>query len=577
MKKRVLALLMTCFMVSTMALTGCGANSEEANGSEESQAAASEQASQTSNDQAGADTNEDAGKKVLRLNLHSNPPDMDPQTSADTQSSEVLNEMLEGLVRMKEGGIIEVGSGLAESCDISEDGLVYTFHIRDAVWSDETPITAEDFVYSWKRALNPASASKSAYLLYPIKGGQAYNIGEGSAENVAIEAVDDKTLKVTLERPTPYFLSLTAYTAYMPVKKEFHENQKDQFASSVDNMICSGPFVITKWDQEQKIVLEKNPTYWDKENVNIDRIEYDMIVDLNTPVNLYETNQLDLIGVPTEYLAKYRTSQEFINLPRASSWYFQFNCENEFFSNFKIRKAFSLAVNRNVFVDTILANGSIVAGGLVPPAIPGLESNEGDFRAQSGQYMEDQGTMGDAAIEEANRLLDEGLKEIGKTKADLEASVYYLSEEGDLPKKLAQVFQQMWKQNLGVQLPIESATFKIKLDKEQKGDYSISTAGWNADYNDAMTYLDLWITDGIQNKARWSNKEYDLLIEKAMNTTGDERIQAMIDAEKILMEEMPVAPIYYKASNIVQRDYLKNVLKFPVGIMYEYKWADIVR
>jgi oligopeptide transport system substrate-binding protein len=485
--------------------------------------------------------------------------------------------MLEGLARMQEGGVIEEGSGLAESWDISEDGLVYTFKLRDALWSDGTAITAEDFVYSWKRALKPETASKAAYLLYPIKGGEAYSKGEGSESDVAVEAVDEKTLKVTLERPTPYFLSLTAYTAYMPVKKEFYESHKENFANGVDSMICSGPFVIKTWDQEQRIILEKNENYWDKENVNIDRIEYDMIVDLNTPINLYETNELDLIGVPTEYLAKYRTSSEFLNLPRASSWYFEFNCDNEFFSNLKIRKAFSMAVNRTVFVDTILANGSIVAGGLVPSAMPGLESKEGDFRSQSGQYMEDQGTMGDAAIEEANRLLDEGLKEVGKTRKELADSVYYLSEDGDHSKKLAQVFQQMWKQNLGIELPIESVTFKLKLDKEQKGDFAIALAGWNADYNDPMTYLDLWISDSAQNKARWSNEEYDLLIEKATNTTGDERMQAMIDAEKILMEEMPVAPIYYKASNIVQRDYLKNVLKFPVGITYEYKWADIVR
>lgn len=577
MKKRVLALLMTCFMVSTMALTGCGANSESTTEGTADQSTASETTAEKSSEDGQDTTSSSDEEKVLRLNLHSNPPDMDPQTTADTQSSEVLNEMLEGLARMQEGGVIEEGSGLAESWEISEDGLVYTFKLRDALWSDGTAITAEDFVYSWKRALKPETASKSAYLLYSIKGGEAYNKGEGSEADVAIEAVDEKTLKVTLERPTPYFLSLTAYTAYMPVKKEFYESHKENFANGVDNMICSGPFVIKTWNQEQRIILEKNENYWDKENVNIDRIEYDMIVDLNTPINLYETNELDLIGVPTEYLAKYRTAPEFLNIPRASSWYFQFNCENEFFSNLKIRKAFSMAVNRTVFVDSILANGSIVAGGLVPSAIPGLESKEGDFRSQSGQYMEDEGTMGDAAIEEANRLLDEGLKEIGKTREELADSVHYLSEEGDLPKKLAQVFQQMWKQNLGIELPIESVTFKLKLDKEQKGDYAFASAGWNADYNDPMTYLDLWISDSAQNKANWSNEEYDLLIEKATNTTGDERMQAMIDAEKILMEEMPVAPIYYKASNIVQRDYLKNVLKFPVGITYEYKWADIVR
>lgn len=564
--KKALMLLMTVLMVSTLSLTGCGGNQQDVGSTTEKES----DNKVTSTEETKANL-----EQILKINLGSNPPNIDPQTTTDDPSMIIINSTLEGLVRIKEGGVIEQGSGLAESWEISEDGKTYVFKLRDANWSDGTPITSSDFEYAWKRALKPETASQYSYVLYYIKGAEAYNKGEGLEEDVKITSIDEKTLEVELERPTPYFLSLTAFATYMPAQKLAVETFGDSYGAKPENTVSSGPFLLDTWAQEQKIVMVKNQNYWDAESVKLDRIECDLIVDINTPINLFETNELDMIGIPTEYLSKYRTSPEFINLARASSWYFQFNCENEFFSNEKIRKAFSLAVNRKAFVDNILANGSIVASGLVPSGIPGAENVDGDFRVQSGNYIKDQGTDGELAVKEAKILLEEGLNEIGRSKAELEEEIVYLAEDGDLPKKLAQAFQQMWKKNLELDVAIETVTFKLKLDKEQRGDFMFCFAGWNADYNDPMTYMDMWVTDGGQNRTGWSNVEYDKLIEKANNSIGNERMEAMIEAEAILMEEMPIAPVYYRARNIMQREYLKGLVRFPVGIPTEYKWGYI--
>ncbi|MCT4662377.1 MAG: peptide ABC transporter substrate-binding protein [Tissierellales bacterium] len=574
-KTKLLAVLLAAAMSMSVVLTGCGGGNAPAEPEKK------EEVTQTSTDAEKKEETKDsatdgeeklAAEQVLRINWGSNPPDLDPQTTTDQVSFEVVNACYEGLVRLQPDGKAYQDTGLAKSWEISEDKMTYKFMLRDAKWTDGTPITAEDFEYAWKRALDPATASQYAYMLYHIKGAQAYNAGEGSADDVAIKALDEKTLEVTLERPTPFFASLTSFITYLPAQKAAIEKHGDKYTSDVANMVFSGPFKITEWVQEQKLTLEKNEMYWDKENVKLDRIEGDMIIDINTPINLYETNELDAIAVQTEYLAKYRTSPEFGNLAIATTWYLQYNCEDPFFSNEKIRHAFSMAVNRKAFVDNVLANGSQVASGLVPGNMPG-KSGGGDFRTQSGEFVKDAGTDGQAAIDEANKLLDEGLAEIGKTREELAAHVSYLTGESDVAKKWAQAFQQMWKQNLGLEVPIETVSFKIRLERYNNKDFTLTMAGWGADYNDPMTFMDLFVTGGGQNTAYWSNPEFDALIEKATNTTGDERMQAMIDAEKILLDEQPISPIYFKARNFVQRDYVKGWVRYSVGVDNEWKWT----
>lgn len=558
-KSKILTMAVVSMMAFSLVLTGCGKTEEN------KENASTETVEGT---EAGL-----ADEQILRINLGANPPDLDPQTATDSVSYDIINSVYEGLVRIQPDGSVVEGGGLAESWTISEDGLTYTFKLRDANWSDGTPIKASDFEYSWKRALDPATASQYAYMLYPIKNAKAFSEKTGAADAIGIKTIDDKTLEVVLEAPTPYFLSLVAYKTYMPLKEEAYKAAGESYGTDITKMVFSGPFVIEEWNQEQNIVLAKNTNYWDAETVKLEQIKMDMIGDLNTPINLYETGELDGIGIPTEYLAKYRDSNEFKSMSTTSTWYLQYNCLNEYTKNVKIRKAFSLALDRQIFIDNVLANGSLFAGGLVPQGFPGMGG--GDFRELSGDHVKDVGVKGQEAIDEANKLLDEGLAEIGKTRADLEKDVTYLTEDVDVAKKYAQAFQQMWKENLGLNIQIETVTFKVKLDRENKGDFQISFSGWSADYLDAMTYMDLWITGGGNNKTNWSNKEYDALIAKATPAVGDERYQAMVDAEKILMDELPIAPVYFRARNTVEREYVKGWVKAPFGASNDWKWTYI--
>lgn len=559
--KRKMALILAILMILSVGLAGCG-------GSEPTPATATDQTEETT-----TETTTEAVEQVLRVNWGSNPPDMDPATTTDQVSIMILNDTLEGLVRLNPQGEAVMGSGLAESMTVSEDGTVYTFSLRDAKWDDGGAITANDVLFSWQRVVDPATAAQYAYQLYPIKNAKAINAGEMGMEEFGVAVLDKKTLQVTLERPTPYFLSLLGFITYYPVQEAKVVELGEKFATAPEYMVSSGPFKVETWMPEQKLNMVKNDQYWDAEAVKLERIEGDMLVDLNTPINLYETGELDTILVPSEYLDKYRDSSEFLTMPMATTWYMQYNCDDEFFSNVKIRKAFSMALNRSAFVNNVLANGSVVAGAFVPNGIPGKDG--GDFTAQTGITLKDVGTEGEAGITEANTLLDEGLAEIGKTREELAAHVSYLTGESDVAKKFGQAFQQMWKQTLGIEVPVESVSFAIRLDKYNAKEYTISLAGWGADYNDPMTFLDTMITGSGNNNSFWSNAEYDALIEKATATQGVERMDAMIEAAKILDEEMPIAPIYYRARNVVEKPHVKGLVRFPVGVDNEFKWTYI--
>ena len=564
--KRLLALLLVVLMTVTF-FAGC--TQTEPATTQEPEATTEEPATE----EPATEEPAPEAEQILRLNWGSNPPDLDPQTTTDTVSFQVLNATLEGMVRLNAQGEAVVGSGLAEDVQISEDGTVYTFILRDAMWSDGTPITAYDFEYAWLRAIDPATASQYSYQMYHIKNAQAANTGEIGLEEVGIKALDDKTLEVQLERVTPFFLSLTSFITYLPAQKAAVEQLGDTYASSPETMVYSGPFVVSEWIPEQKLNLAKNENYWDKEAVILSEIQGDMIVDLNTPINLYETGGLDTIRVPTEYLDKYRTSPEFNNMAEAVTWYLQYNCADEFFSNLKIRKAFSIAINRQAFVDNVLANGSQVAWALTPPGFPGIDG--GDFNEQCGGEVYDAGSMGQEAIDEANQLLDEGLAEVGKTREDLAGHISYLTGESDVAKKLGQALQQMWKDAFDIEIPIEAVSFAIRLDKYNAGEFTISLAGWGADYADAMTFMDMFVTGGGNNDTFWGNPEYDANIEAAINGQGNERIQNMINAQQVLWDEWPISPIYFRARNYVEKPYVKGIVRFPVGVDNEWKWTYI--
>ncbi|MTI65382.1 MAG: peptide ABC transporter substrate-binding protein [Firmicutes bacterium] len=537
-------------MFFSIILTGCGGNNIKTN-SDKSLSKSEEQ--------------------VLRVNFKAEPPDLNPQTTTDGVSMEILNAISEGLLRNDpDGKIIE---GLAKEYDISDDGTEYTFHLRDAKWSNGDKVTAYDFEYSWLRAITPETASGYAFLFFGIKNAKPYFNGDiKDKSKVGIKAIDKKTLKITLERPMGYFLALTTFPIYFPSNKAYVEKYGDQFASEKDKMVYCGPFKISKWQHEHEIILEKNSKYWDADTVRLKRIEGVMISDSNTPVNMYKTEELDVTNVSTEFIDMFKDRKDFKSEVGSFVSYIAFNCNDKYFTNKKIRKAFSLAINRDSFVNKLLNNGSLIARGFVPPSFPGKSG--GDFREQNGDLVKDVSTEGKKGLKEANKLLDEGLKEIGATREDL-SEIRFLVDSSDEVKKLTQSLQQMWKENLDVDINIEAVTYKIRLERMSRADYQFALTRWGADYKDPMTYMDMWINGGMFfDVVNWTNKEYDKLINTAMIKLGDERMQAMLDAEKLLLKEMPITPIYFKASNFLERPNVKGILRAPAQPT-DYKWAYI--
>ncbi|MGB9679113.1 MAG: peptide ABC transporter substrate-binding protein [Thermoanaerobacteraceae bacterium] len=541
--KRIIVALLSMLMVLTAMLAGCSGQNNPSTG--KSTASSSPQ--------------------VINLNLGDEPPTLDPQKTTDEVSITILNDVLEGLVRYNMDGKLEKGSGLAKDWEISPDGLTYTFHLRDAKWSDGNPITAQDFEFAWKRALNPATAAQYAYQLYYIKGAEEYNTGKGSADNVGVKALDDKTLQVTLKAPAPQFLGLTSFATYLPLEKSVYEKYGDKVGSDPNTLVYSGPYMIKSWEHEQSITLEKNPNYWDKDNVKLETINFTMLKDNNTIVQNYDSGALDSIFVPGDYIDKYKDTPEYGVKALATVWYLQFNNKDNIFKNANIRKAFTLAINRDLFVKEVAKNGSLPAEALVPPGIPGYD---GDFRKEAGEaYFKDND------VAQAKEDLQKGLQELGLSKLP---KITFLGGDSDTAKKYQMALQQMWNKALGVTVDIQSVAFKVRLDMMDKGNYQIVLAGWGADYNDPMTFLDLWEKGNGNNTAFYDNPNYDKLINEA-KVNGDlkARNEEMIQAEKLLMEDMPIGPLWFQARPYVTKQYVKNLYIPTFGPDWELKWTYI--
>ncbi|MFZ5647024.1 MAG: peptide ABC transporter substrate-binding protein [Bacillota bacterium] len=500
--------------------------------------------------------------QVVRYNVCTEPETLDPALATGVPEGTILANMLEGLVRY--GPNNEIRPGIAREWKISPDGLVYTFKLREAKWSNGDPVTAGDFVYSWKRVLDPKTASDYAYQLYYIKGAEEYNSGTGKAENVAVRAVDDLTLEVTLKAPAPQFLGLTAYPTLFPVNPGADRENKD-WHKVMEKYVVNGPFKPVKWDHNQKIELVKNDKYWDAKNVKLEKLEIYLIDNIDTGYNMYKAGQLDFQDeVPTQELARLKAANEVKIYPDASVYFYRFNVSKKPFDDARVRKAFAMAINRQEIVDKVTMAGQIPAYSFVPYGIPDTDGK--DFRTSAGNqfFRED--------LAEAKKLLADAGYPDGKGFPKV--SILTNAHAGH--QKTAQAIQQMWKQNLGVEAGITVQDWKVYNDSVDNLNYDIARAGWGPDYLDPMTFIDLFVTKGGNNDTGWSNKDYDSLVARA-NSTGDQkaRMDAMHRAEKLLMEEMPVMPIYFYTNPGLIRDKVKDVVVPPFAISADFKNAYV--
>jgi oligopeptide transport system substrate-binding protein len=510
-----------------------------------------------------------AVEQVLNILEGAEIPTMDSVQGTDAVAFQVMNEVFEGLYRLGENN--QPVPGIAESHEVSEDGLVYTFKLRDAQWSNGTPVTANDFVYAWQKVVDPASASQYAFIMGDILNANKINGGEITDLNeLGVKALDEKTLEVTLEQPVPYFLSLTTFATYLPQNQEFRESQGDNYGLEVENLIYNGPFVLSEWKHEEGWVMTKNENYWDKDSVTLTKINVKVVKDPATAVSLYETGQIDRVGLSAEFVDKYKADPNFTTSGEPVLFYFKFNqSKGGPLANVDVRKAISMAIDKQGLTDVILNNGSIPAYFAVPKEFVTHPETGEDFRAKHGDFNT-------YDVAKAQEHWNAALAALGTDTVELEI----LGGDSETAVKMQEYYKNQLETNLpGLKISLLNVPFKQRLELDEKMEYQIQFAGWGPDYQDAMTFADLWVTDGGHNMMGYSNPKFDQLIKDAKTTlSGDlvKRFEAMQEAERILLEEdAAIAPLYQRGSAKLTQPYVKNVFENSFGPDYSYKWAKI--
>jgi len=476
---------------------------------------------------------------VLRYNNGTEPQTIDPAIMTGHPEMMIAVQIFEGLTTYDPKTLNPV-PGVAESWNVSSDGLVWTFKLRtNAVWSDGTPITAQTFKYSWLRALDPKTASEYAYQLYYIKNGEAYNAGKAKAEDVGIKVIDDYTIQVTLENPTPFFLSLTAFPTYMPVPMHVIQKYGDKWILP-ENLVVNGPFKVKEWLPNQKIVFVKNDNYWDKDKVKLSQVEFYAIEDNNTALEKYLNNELDwLPTVPTDRIDEMLKHPDTKVAPQLAVYFYRFNVTDPVLKDPRVRRALYLSIDRKYIIDNILKAGQQPAYNFVPP-LDGYTPFIGEKEN----------------VAKAKQLLKEAGYPDGKGFPTL--TILYNTSEGH--KKIAEAIQQMWKKNLGIDVALENQEWKVYLDKQAKLQYQICRAGWIGDYPDPNTFLDMFVTGGGNNQTGYSNPKYDELVKKAaMEKDPKKRMAIFRQVEEIIMTDLPVMPIYFYVNILMWKPYVKGV------------------
>ncbi|MGM7702890.1 peptide ABC transporter substrate-binding protein [Pseudalkalibacillus sp. Hm43] len=511
----------------------------------------------------GGDGGGAGGEQKIRVNINTEPFSLNPGLANDTTSGGVLLQTFEGLTRIGKDG--EPENAMAEEIEKSEDLKKYTFTIRDATWSNGDKVTAQDFEYAWKWALDPKNEAQYAYQLYYLKNGESANMGKASVDEVGVKAVDEKTLEVTLENPTPYFLELTAFYTYFPVNSKIAKENPNWYTDAGDNYTSNGPFVMTTWEHNDKIILEKNKDYWDNEVVNLEQIEMIMVNDPNTELSMFDNGELDWAGspmgtLPTEAIPSLKKEDRLNIEPIAGTYWYKFNTEKKPFNNVNIRKAFAYSINRDAIVNNITKGGQIPGMAAVPPTM--IEENE-------------KGYFEDNNVSEAKKLLEKGLKEEGYGSVTDLPPITLSYNTSESHAKVAQAIQDMWKKNLGIDVKLSNAEWKVYIDKLHGGDYQIGRMGWLGDYNDPINFLELYKEKGGNNDTRWHNEEFASLLEQSATETDEKaRLKLLKQAEEILMDDMPIAPIYFYTNTWVQNENLQDVVLSGLGDA-QFKWASM--
>ena len=506
-------------------------------------------------------------KQEIVYNLGADPQTIDPLLNTAIDGSNVIVNAFECLMVLNENN--EAVPGAAESYEVSDDGLVYTFKLRkDGKWSDGEPVTANDFYYAWMRGLNKETAAEYCYQFFYIKNGEKYYNGEATADEVGLKVLDDYTLEITLEAPTAYYPQLLAHQTYSPVREDIVTANPDTWANSPDTYIGNGPFKLVRWDMKDQLVFEKNDNYWDADKVKLEKITYKLVTDETTAYSELKAGNFDVVNsVPTNEIEPGKNDGLVKIFPKLGTYFFAINVGKQdsmsenvknALSNKLVRQALALAIDRQEIIDNVGKADQVAAYSFVPLGITTSDGNE----FSSKEYY-DPSDM-DGNIEKAKELLKEAGYENGEGLPTIE--LMYNTEGAH--KDVCQIVQENLAK-IGVNVELTNQEWAVFLSTRQNGEYQIARHGWIGDYSDPMTFLDMWVTGGGNNDCGFSNSEYDSLIAEAkVETDTKKREELLRQAEDILMDEMPVIPVYFYTTVMAWNDDVEGVLVTALGKVY---------
>lgn len=561
--KKVLALVLSAALVVS-AFAGCGGNSSSSTASTESSTASESSAESTGSEDSTPAASGDAtatftpktvdAAKTISLNAGMEPTGLNTLTSTYAIEFSLFKHMYENLVTLDDDD--NTVPGAAESWDYDEDTLTYTFHLRkDGVWTNGDPVTAKDFEFAWSQALNPDVASDYAYFLYFIKNAEKYFNGEVTWDEVGVKVVDDYTLEVTMEQPTPYALFLFSFGTLAPINQRFYEAVgADLYSTEAQYFCTNGPFALTEWSHNDKIVMQKNDAWHGAADVEVEEIDWKIITDANAALSSFLAGDLDMVGLGTGELIKQATAAgaTIQSYTDGTAFYIYFNNNDQYLSNVNLRRALFNAIDEQKEIDTVWQNDNEP---MTSFTVPGVSAADGTpFAGKVGELYAPSRDQ-----EKAKEYLATALSELGCTVDDLSA---HLSIDcGDSPTSIAEAsfYQEQWRQVLGIEVAVNSMITKQGSQNRKTGNYVMSITGWGPDYNDPNTFLDLWVTDGGNNQTGFSNERYDELIDLASKETDLEKRESyFIECEQIIADQLPIGPAFWRAPSYACSDKIKG-------------------
>ncbi|NMS88366.1 peptide ABC transporter substrate-binding protein [Clostridioides difficile] len=495
-------------------------------------------------------------KDMVTLNITSEPSELNPMTMIDTISQSILYHCMSGFTKLNEKD--EPVADLAESWDINDTDTTYTMHLKkDAKWSNGDLVTANDFYYSWVTQMKPSTGSIfAAYLYKNIKNGEAFYKGEVDESQLGLKVLDDYTLEIQWSHPMTNGLFYLSQPYFLPINQKAYEEIGDkQYAKDANKMVTNGAYKITEWVHDDHITMEKSEEYYNASKINIPKVKLVMIGDANTSLNAFTAGEIDLCNLYNEQikLVKEKSKDAVQSYIDGGSWYLSFNTQDKYLSNINLRKALTYSIDVQSLLDNVINDGSIAADGFVPDVIKGIEGKS-YAEKRGGLFKHDKG--------KAKEYLDKALQELGIDKKDIK--LVFWASDTTYNQNQAAYLQQQWKENIGLDVELKFTAVKALSEAMTNGDYSFAMDGWGPSENDAITFLENYTTENMNNHVKYSNPKYDKLIEDSINESDPKKRQEiLIQAEKILIDDMVIGPMYFTCTTYAISDKLVGLVRTP--------------